>query len=328
MRILHLSHGGLPDIRIERTANTMKKDGHELVFLGARKAVRQSLEAFDRSYTLELGNDLNIVFNPLMISKWLSTIEKISPDIVHAHDVLAVRFALKTDYPVVYDDHEYWSQQIPYYTRKTRFQALASKPLILMIPKWESEALRRYPTITVSEMNARDHRKKSAWVGVTLNVPTMSEIEKVPQNRNRSGAVYVGNDFNTPGFYFLRDMSGLRDVLTFDVITGLPHEEMMKRLTAYRVGLTPWKPVPLHKYCGPNKNYEYLHAGLQIVTNRLIAKSLKGNPYVHPFEDYSGIAATVESLPSADPDDIMDYARENYVWEKREKVIHEAYKRA
>ena len=288
----------------------------------------QYFNVFDKVYHIPLGNDLNVALNPLLEQKWVNAINKISPDILHANDVIAAKMAFRTNFPTVFDDHEYMSHQIPYFTKRRMPRGLASKPFVMLIPKWELKALKRYPTITVSEMVADDHRKFSRWVGVTPNVPTLREIEDIPKRESRNGLVYVGNDFNTEGFYSLRDMIGLRDIVEFDVITGFSHNEMMNQLTKYRIGLTPWKQVPQHYYASSNKTYEYLHAGLQVVTNRLLARVFSSNPYVHVFRDYSDIVSVIERVPDVDPAKIMDYAREHYTWEKHEHVIREAYKQA
>ncbi|MFW9888121.1 MAG: hypothetical protein ACFFER_08065 [Candidatus Thorarchaeota archaeon] len=306
----------------------MKKDDHKLIFLGGKATKKQYFNAFDRIFHIPLGNDLNVALNPLLEQKWIRAINKVSPDVLHVNDVIVVKFAFRTNYPTVFDDHEYMSHQIPYFAKRKMPRGLASKPLVTLIPRWESKALKRYPTLTVSDMIAQDHRKHSRWVGVTPNVPTFREISGVPRRVTRKGLVYVGTDFKKEGFYSLRDMSGLRDILEFDVITGLSHNQMMNELTKYKIGLTPWKEVPMHYYACPNKTYEYLHAGLQVVTNRLLHRVFSDNPYVHAFRDYNDILEVIEAVPDVDPSKIMDHAREHYIWEKHEHVIKEAYKRA
>ena len=329
MRILHISHTGLPDIRIERSALTIREDAHELLFLGGVRSRGQYFNVFDKSDHIPIVNDLNDAFNPLLKRKWVKKIEEISPDIIHANDIIAARFALSTDFPTVFDDHEYMSKLVAYLPKRKFPRNIVSLPRKLMFPKWEEKLLARYPTITVSEMVAKEHRKRCSWVGVTPNVPTLREVESVPKDgQSRSGLVYVGNDFLKKSFHPLRDMNGLKEILDFDIITGLSHDEMMRKLTKYKIGLTPWKKVRQHYYASTNKTYEYLHAGLHVVTNELLARILSGNPYVHTFKDYSDINSVIEAVPDVDPSKIMDFARENYVWENKEHVIKEAYKSA
>jgi hypothetical protein len=306
----------------------MKKEGHELLFVGGKQSQSQYFNIFDKVEFIPMGNDLNDAFNPFLGRKWVRTIERIAPDIIHANDVIAARFALGTEFATVFDDHEYMSNLIPYFQKRKFPRNLISKPRKLMIPKWETILLERYPTITVSEMVAKDHRRRCRWVGVTPNVPTLKELESIHKEGGpRSGLVYVGNDFQKKSFHLLRDMSGLRDILDFDVITGLSHDQMMQELTKYKIGLTPWKQVRQHYYASSNKTYEYQHAGLQVVTNKILARIFSDNPYVYSFEDYSEIYSVIEAVPDVEPSKIMDFALEHYIWEKHEHVIKEAYKK-
>ena len=328
MRILHISHTGLPDARVEKSALSMKKRGHELIFLGGRPTLYQNLNAFDKVLYLSIGNDLDVAVNPIMKRRWLQAIDRIAPDLVHAHNLIAGHFLLTTDYPVVYDDHEYWSKQLFNYRLRKMPRGLASRPLIIRIPKWESEMLRKYPTITVSENIALDHRERCSWVGVTWNVPTLSEVEWLPTDTQRHGLVYMGNDFNQPRFGPHRNMLGLQNILEFDIISGLSYRDMMLTLTKYKIGLTPWLQHWLHEYNGANKNFEYLHAGLQVVVNPMVKAPFANNDYVHAFNDYSDIAEVVESIEPRTPAEIMRDARAQYIWENQEQVIMDAYKKA
>jgi hypothetical protein len=275
---------------------------------------------------LPLGNDIDIALNPFVERRWINRIKNLHPDIVHAHNVVVARFMLRINIPTVYDDHEYWSKlYVPYYHRKFPKDIL-SKPITFLMPLWERRLLKRFPTLTVTDTIAKDYRRMCKWVGVTKNVPYRWEVENLPMNRTRKGIVYVGNDFSRPSWHPLRNMAGLRDVLDFEIITGLPHQEMLTQLTRFEVGITPWRMLPVHKYVGPNKNYEYLHAGLQVVTNRLIKENVfPTDPYVSSYTDYSDIRQIILNLESYECEEIMKYAREKYVWDRQEEAIQEAY---
>jgi hypothetical protein len=177
----------------------------------------------------------------------------------------------------------------------------------------------------VSENIAEEHRMISKHVKVTGNYPLASEVESLPNPTDRNGAVYVGSDFDIEKFGEHRNMTGLRETLDFDIISGVPHSEMMKRLTDYRVGLTPWLPHPFHKYCNPNKNYEYLNAGLQVIATSTLTEPFADDPYVHGFETYEEIPRIVEQVPPHDPERIMAHARKHYVWENNESEIRGIY---
>jgi len=326
LRILHISHTGLPDSRIEKTAATAKKNGHRLFFVGGRPSRPDSSSVFEQVLYRPVGNDLNLALNPLVKRRWLATIDAVHPDIVHAHNAHVARYLLGTDYPVVYDDHEFWSKQTHMYTDRRLPRGLASRPMAYLLPKWERELLQTYPTITVHPKIAELHRRICRWVGVTQNFPSMSQVSFLEDRYERSGIVYVGSDFFATRYLPARNMKGIGKVLKFSVIHGLPHPEMMESLMHYRIGITPWLPHPIHIYTSSNKNFEYLHAGLQVVVNYLLKKSFTDATYVHAFHDYSDIRQVIKSIRETDPRAIMEHARRNFVWEKQEQVIRDAYR--
>lgn len=328
MRILHTSHGGLPDSRIEKTALTMKEEGHELLFLGGREATSQAHNAFSGTYHVPIVSHIRIIYDSRFKNRWLKEIERINPDVVHAHNLIAAAMMLESDYPVIYDDHEYWSKQDFRFDTRSFVRRVASKPLVRITPKWERRILESYPVLTVSENIAKEHRRIAAHVEVTNNFPLLSEVDGMNDRSTRKGAVYIGSDFNNTRFSLHRDMTGIRDFVDFDILTGIPHREMMESLTNYRVGLTPWHQHPFHKYCDPNKNYEYLHGGLQVLLTETLLNQLEGNPYVHTFTSYSEIPDVLDSMPVVSGQEIMEHARNHYIWEHNRSKIAKIYKYA
>ena len=328
LRILHLSHTGLPDLRIEKTALTLKSDENELVFLGGRPFRYQNLDAFDQVHFLPIGNNLQIALNPTIKSKWLRTIDKIAPDIIHAHNIYVARFLLGSEYPVVYDDHEYWSVQSKSYEWDCLRRRITFLPAKFLIPNWERRVLEKYPTITTTENTAKSHRRICKWVGVTRNVPCLKQIEGIKPAENRNGLVYSGSDFKLERFLPFRNMTGLKKILDFEVIADLTHREMMMELTKYEIGLTPWLSHPWHPFSDANRNYEYLHAGLQVVVNSVIKSQFKNDAYVHDFTDYSDIVERIDSIKTTESHKIMEHAKRYYLWENQSDIIREAYRRA
>lgn len=328
MRILHVSDTGLPDPRVERMAMTMKKDGHELFFLGGGRIRGQNLSAFSEARTVPLGIGPQIALDPRVKKRWLRAVHELRPDVIHAHNVVVGHFLLDTDYAVVFDDHENLSAQKFVFAARPFVRRTAAWFLVRNFAAWERRLAESHPVLTVSEGIADYYRQYTNQVGVVVNVPLLEEIDWLQNPSSRAGLVYMGSDFSAPRFIPSRDMTGLRDILSFDIVSGLPHKEMMTRLSKYRIGLTPYKPHPFQRISNPNKNYEYLHAGLQVVLCETFAHLFEGEPYVHSFRDYGDIATVVESVPAVDGMEIMHHAREKYVWEKREAVVKEAYARA
>lgn len=328
IRILHTSHTGLPDPRIEKTALVMKREGHEMFFLGGRPIRYQGLNAFEATAHEPMASSFGVAIEFGFKKRWLKAVDKFKPDVIHAHNLIAAAMMLDTDYPVIYDDHENWGRQLFKYKERGIIRRMFATPLVMKTPKWEREILQEYPVITVSEANANDHRRYSDRVFITHNYPSIKDFEFLNNRTDRQGLVYVGGDFSLPSFLPHRDMSGLKDILDFDIISGMPHSVMMERLTHYRVGLVPWKPFDYQKCMDPNKNYEYLHAGLQVVLNPILKRAMENDPYVHPFNSYSDIREVVETLPPVSGEEVMDHARRNYVWEMQEDIIKHVYRLA
>jgi hypothetical protein len=251
-----------------------------------------------------------------------------NPDVVHAHNVVVGHFILDTEYPVVFDDHENLSAQKFVFMERPVLRKTAARFLVRKFSGWEKALAQRYPVLTVSEGIADYYRGYTKEVGVVINVPFLSEVEWIENPDSRSGLVYMGSDFSWPRFIPSRDMSGLQNLLKFDIVSGLPHNRMMTELAKYEIGLTPYKPHPFQCICNPNKNYEYLHAGLQVVLNTNFENLFQGNPFVHYFKDYNDILEVVESIPPEDGLKIMKFAREQYIWDKYEQVVQEAYAKA
>ncbi|MHA1481708.1 MAG: hypothetical protein ACTSQZ_09835 [Candidatus Thorarchaeota archaeon] len=145
-------------------------------------------------------------------------------------------------------------------------------------------------------------------------------------SKSREGVVYVGNDFKLSKFLPHRNMQGLKSVIDFDILSGLTHNVLMDTLTQYKIGLTPWRSHPFHKYCEPNKHYEYLHAGLQVLVTHSLYHPFQDEPYVHSFTNYEEIPEMIKSIPEIEPMKIAENAREKYVWENQEQTIRDVYK--
>ncbi|MFW9794020.1 MAG: hypothetical protein ACFFEE_06955 [Candidatus Thorarchaeota archaeon] len=293
--------------------------------MGGRPVKQVSFDVFSATQCLQIPSGIRVALDPRVKSRWLDRMDELKPDIIHAHDVIVASFLLDTEYAAIYDDHEYWSKNLEIFSSRGLIEAIANKPISARIPNWERQLLERFPVITVSEAIAEEHRQFSSWVGVVHNYPYLSEVAHLKNQNHREGIVYVGWDFNQPRFKPYRDLTGLPDLLDFDVLTGLPHDELFHRLTHYRIGLLAFKEHPWHLYSDANKMYNYLHAGLQVITNKLIAQSTPDNPHVFTVDSHANIRNVIDSIPEVDNEEIMSLARERYVWDLQESTITKAY---
>lgn len=326
MKILHLSHNGLPDARVEKNAMTMKKKGHEFHFLSGIPS--KSIQPFSTTSTAFYKNDVAMIIGKY---DWHRAIRKIDPDIIHAHNIFACRITFGLDHPVVYDDHEWWTRNFPiYFALRKPYAKLVSVFTLLSMRKWEQKAIQSYPTLTVHERIAESHRREyDGWVRSTPNFPSLLSVSQIPNNDNREGSVYLGSDARKPNRAEYRNMKGLPEKVVFDSIYGLDYKDMLTKLTDYKIGLIPWNNHPLHHYACPAKAYDYLHAGLQVISPRTMS-ILKGNPYVHFFDTLNEIPSIIEEIEydDIDPDLIRNHARQNCIWETQENKIYDAYEEA
>lgn len=351
MRILHLSHAGLPDERIERSAWSCSSAGHEVHFAGS-KFHGLSLPSDPFLTKSELGFDLRSnlgePFSTIRLVQRLKRIvAEVKPDSIHAHDIFAGRLAAEIKMPFVYDDHEYWSKEALAYAGPV--DPIWTYKHILW-KSWEGEVLKEATAvIAVSDATAAEHREKNKKVVVVPNFPRDVEARGIPEpapSRSDLASVYVGNC--TPPFARFRDTSGLTEVFEGGKIGSLrvigderletsphvastgrkSHSDMMKEISKCDIGLIPWKKHWFHPYCNPNKAYEYAHAGcLVMVTSGLeqVRKTLSS--WCLTFDNHEQLARTLSDL-MARPDEVLEkrrgtqaFARDRLLWDKYDAVL-------
>ena len=88
LKILYASHKGLPDHRIERAAYIAKKAGHSVEFMGMGTKTNPALDVFDRITMLRSINNRQAALDKKIRVEWREEIEAISPDLVHANDII------------------------------------------------------------------------------------------------------------------------------------------------------------------------------------------------------------------------------------------------
>ena len=305
MKILHISHGSLPDWRIEKAAVTAKKNGHESFFAG--KKPRDGFASTSFSKLLEVdwmvGFSVdNVSAGMLGVQPYWNQIKKqvqkvldeIKPDIIHAHDIYPGKMALELGLPFVYDDHEYWSKHTSLV--RTDRSGSSLKNLVKRVgkhvvgtkfPQWEEEIVSAAPVITVSDTIISDFREMyhSNRLFLVPNYPTLHEVRDFqrPKEHPTLTSVYAGtDDLNkvTPH----RSIQGFTDLFESNDIGNLimigpkgrplskvrytgfvKRDQMYSEMASASVGILPWQSHWFHKYSNPNKAYEYAHAGLFVL---------------------------------------------------------------
>ena len=353
LRILHISHRGLPDPRVEKAAISARKWGAETYFAGGGiSGFSYPLKIFDGTFELPFNTKANVGLRPWWNALKRSlekVLRKCKPDIVHAHDIIAARLAIEYDIPVVYDDHEYWSMEMRY-----KISGLRSLWRWLIWRSWENIILRKAEAvITVSDEIAHKHKKLNRNVFTVPNLPMLSEVKDLEKCFTRRGlsSVYVGSlTSRQPPF---RRMDGFIDIfIRRDVgdlivigdrrlkssspiysIGFLRHDLLLKELTKYHIGIIPWKKHPFHRFCNPNKSYEYACAGLLVLVTSDMKPviSMLGN-FCKTFNNYDELVSLLkyykDDMDSALEEGLrtMKFAKEKLIWEKFEENIIKSYK--
>ena len=311
MKILHLSHEKLPDWRVEKAALTGCKYGHTVYFAGL-DSPNYSSNVFKKIIKLDWTwqSRLGFPYYYHLIKKQVKRIlDEIKPDVIHAHNIFAGKMASEFDYPIVYDDHEYWIAYVKH-LKELISKSTSIKNSILSLPrkvlkknvtklwrfrsqqlwkKWEEELVSNFITITVSDSIATELRKFGRTVFVVPNFPTITETKnfQTPIFHKTVSSVYAG--IESPSFILPhRNINGLTDLFQRNSIGNLimigengqstdkvffkgrlQRNKMYEEMMKHSIGLLPWKQHPSHNYVNPNKVFEYAHAGLLVICTSL-----------------------------------------------------------
>jgi hypothetical protein len=126
LRILHLSDHGIPDWRIEKTAKSASKLGHEVMFAGTNDGeINYNTDTFSKVYEINWtpGARFGLPFYWDSIKKQTAkVIKQAKPDIVHAHNFFSAKMISEFGLPFVYSDPECQ----PIYIRAQVAEATAS----------------------------------------------------------------------------------------------------------------------------------------------------------------------------------------------------------
>jgi glycosyltransferase involved in cell wall biosynthesis len=246
MRILHLSDDGLPDWRVEKSAITAKKAGHEVFFAGRlTTVVNSTIFSQVHKITWTAGAMVGIPYFYHRVKRQIEKLVKqIRPDIIHSHNIGSAKMAFDLGLPTVFDDHEYFamltrvnaenlkiqhSQEsqsgLVKFKQKTRMSFISHQS-ISNWTKWEKELVLSVPTITVSEQILQELQKlgdqKAKKIVVVPNFPLKDELVAFtePRKHEHLASVYAGGDSKHKKVTN-RDISGLTDLFIENDIGNL-----------------------------------------------------------------------------------------------------------
>ena len=245
MRILHLSDDGLPDWRVEKSALTGKKAGHE-VYFGGRLDNNAKSTIFSEIHRINwtAGAMVGIPYYYHRVKRQIEKLVKqLGPDIIHSHNIGSAKISHDLGLPAVFDDHEYFGMLSRVNAENIKLQntqnlksgfdrikqnmkvSFISQQSISNWTNWEKELVLSVPTITVSEQIANELREvgdgKTKEIIVVPNFPLETEISfKEPQDHVHLSSVYAGGDSKHKQVTN-RDISGLTNLFADNDIGNL-----------------------------------------------------------------------------------------------------------
>lgn len=245
MRILHLSDDGLPDWRVEKSALTARKNGHQVFFAGRLNTITDSVFSKVHSINWSAGAMIGIPYYYHRVKKQIERlVGLVKPDIVHAHNIGSAKISHELKLPIVFDDHEYFKMLSLVNAENIKFRdnkgsnsgfsraisdmklSFISRKSISTWTKWETELVSSVPTITVSEQIANDLSKMMDSnikdIFVVPNFPMEVETTEFtePQDRENLSCVYAGGDSKHKQVTN-RDISGLAELFMNQEIGNL-----------------------------------------------------------------------------------------------------------
>ena len=215
---MHLSDTSLPDWRIEKAAISSKNRGYEVYFAGNRVSTAHR-SIFDRRFEIQWTSRSRnkFPFYWYNLKKHMKkVIDQVRPDIIHAHNVFSAKMAKEIDkYPIVYDNHEYWSIylkrqlesgglnhntdnnfniQSNLRIHKKRFRNFLKSRYVKIWTHIEEDLVSSTPTITVSNTIVVDLKKVGKRIYLVPNFPLRDEVDWIPKPEfhHHKSSVYAG----------------------------------------------------------------------------------------------------------------------------------------
>jgi glycosyltransferase involved in cell wall biosynthesis len=366
LKILHLSHNSLPDWRIEKAALTAKKEGHDVLFVGHQGTLYEN-KIFTKIYSINWKSETNLGIFPYWyhLKKQIEKIlKRSSPDIIHAHNIVAAKMASQFKIPYIYDNHEYASlytrnqgerklkkgnsklQKFEIIKDKVR-RRIVIKRLIDLWTRWEIEVTSSVPTITVSNSILTDLKNfgTTKKIFVVPNYPLENEILFKEQKKFQElSSVYAGSESdkyvaayrNIDGFTSLFEDNNIGK-LNIIGINGkssknvffknfLPRSSMFNEMANCSIGIIPWKKHWSHKYLNPNKAYEYAYSGLLVLCISDLSEVINTlQGYCDTFNDYSELVTKLKYYQN-NLDELFDKRKKGYEFAKK-NLIWENYEK-
>ncbi len=287
------------DQRVRKVCDELLHQGHSLTLVGRKL---KTSEAMDRAYEvvrLRLPFTSGALFYASLNLRLLFFLLSRKFDVVHVNDLdtllPAFIVARLKRWHIVYDSHEYFTESAGLTGR--RFQ----KSVWLAIEKWIFPKLRH--VVTVNESIAAIYRKLySVPVQVVRNIPPFKAMDKRPTRAQLNlpdyrrivllQGAYI--DYDRGCLEAVEAMQWVENVLFLVIGSGqevglakersqalglqnkvvfmpkMPFDQLREYTSIADLGLSLDKPLHLnYKLSLPNKLFDYIHAGIPVVTSPL-----------------------------------------------------------
>lgn len=363
MKVLHVSDASIPDARVERMAYLSKRRGYQTFFAGLGfGGFALDKKVFDGIYDVPWSPYARLGLEPYFSwvkRKLVKIIDSVKPDIVHAHNIFSAKVIYEIGVPFVFDDHELFSfeaKSLAEWRRKSLLGRAVALYKFYRCGLWERQVSLNAPVVTVSGSVADHYHTLGARVFVIPNYPLKYEVAKVHFSNEKEDeftAVYVGDDISSMSRPY-RDLSGLvkifKELNIRLVVIGdkklisegsivslgyIPHMKLYEVMSHFHIGLLPWRRHWLHRYANPNKPYMYAHCGLLVVVSTSLRNVIKAfNSKCKVVKDYSELRDVLMELSNnvetvvKEGERCRELARSNFIFDKYESVLVEAYKYA
>ena len=314
MKIAVISYSGLPDARVEKEIHSLIKN-HEVVFIGPFKGTSGIFGDLDLKKivipTPPWRGLVKLKIEPyysLFKRKIKKILEKVRPDLILSINIFSAMIVYDLGYPMVYDDHEFLSEQLKYVVPLTYKQKLILKRLMKISKVYEEKISSKYPIIVVSNNMKKLYIQKydlsTSDLFVVKNYPSIEEIKFVDKLELTLGEkdvrriIYIGKDILKPSRkarLLFKDLSVFRKIFLeyiaakyknkillyvigledspYDSIIPLgwvKHMEIYIHLVKTEFGFSAFKPSKFHEVINPNKIYHYTISGcIPIITSSM-----------------------------------------------------------
>jgi len=358
------------DNRVYKVADTLTNAGHEVVVVALLKGNVPEREVYHgipvhriRLRSLSLPDNNKFYGGLKFLEFFLKVMWNYRRfDVIHCNDFegLIAGVMVKISRPsvkLVYDSHEYQREKFglnPFMKKVIGFMERLfihwPDRFITISPSIASEYERLYgvkhPYLVMNAPHREDiitgNRELRDALGLDDAVPLFIYQGGFARSRGIEVLIESFRQERFSGWHIVFMGSGpLNDIIreaataydNIHLLPPVPYKNLMRWTSGATAGFVSTQNICLNNYyCMPNKLFEYIHAGIPVITNNLVecARVTNEESIGVVIREYNpdGVWEAVDALMKMDLAEIrknLMRAREKYSWETQEPVLLEAY---